>query len=273
MQNAQLKWAIHPYHNARHEHLERMQDLTAKSEKRHLLGAGSVGVKLSGNAYCCRENEIAVYETRAINTKMEENSQLDDRKESKSGKRGRKEKRRRSKNKQTAQNDSDEWSDGDEAPAVEQCIFQKIYNHLKWTMGEKVVKQWAEDKKHKRKSQETLEVQRCLEWMENCLKNFGNSVAEYDDYNAEFTMGGTACWCKHCKQKSGNAVNRMIGFKNFGGPMDKTSRTFDNYVTSTDKDMLKHTRDMVNSLNCCSRQTCNHALSLALNYERNFYKR
>ena len=71
LQNSQLKWAMHPYANARHEHLDRMQDLTVKSEKRHLLGAGSVGVKLSGNAYCCREHEICVYEMRAIETNIE----------------------------------------------------------------------------------------------------------------------------------------------------------------------------------------------------------
>ena len=71
LQNAQLKWTMHPYFKALHEGLGRMQELSKQTQERHLMGVGSVGIKLSGNSYCCSEHETAVYETRAIKINME----------------------------------------------------------------------------------------------------------------------------------------------------------------------------------------------------------
>ena len=114
------------------------------------------------------------------------------------------------------------------------------------------MKQWGEDRKQQKNSSQPPAIQKCLQWMDQCIKNFGNSVAEFDVFNDELTVGGTASTCKHCKQKSGNAVNRMDGFKNYHGPMDDTNLSFDHYVAVSDKEMIKYTRDMINSLNCCS---------------------
>ena len=138
LQNAHLKWTMHPYFKALHEGLGSMQELSKQTQERHLMGVGSVGIKLSGNSYCCSEHE-SFYETKAIKINMVQGKKG----LKKKGRSGRKNKKGGNKK----QNGTNEVGEDDATHTNGECIFQRIYNHLKWIIGEKIVKQWGEARK------------------------------------------------------------------------------------------------------------------------------